>query len=74
MMQRLEDNAADAANIPAYPIQNALTGALRRASAQAGRADYLSLWAGQGVGAVRPMPAVDLVGLLAQEWQAASAR
>lgn len=35
--------------VPAYPVQNALTGALRRAAAQAGNADYLSLWAGQGV-------------------------
>lgn len=71
MMQRLEADAEDAANIPAYPIQNALTGALRRACAQAGRADYLSLWAGQGVGAVRPMPAAALVEVLVQECRAA---
>lgn len=69
MMKQLE---ADEAAVPAYPVQNALTGALRRAAAQAGRADYLSLWAGQGVAAVRPMPATALVELLAQEWRAAS--
>ena len=72
MMERLEADATDAASIPVYPIQNALTGALRRASAQAGRADYLSLWAGQGVGAVRPLPAAALMALLAQEWRTAA--
>lgn len=69
MMERLQ---GDEATVPAYPIQNALTGALRRAAAQAGRADYLSLWAGQGVGAVRPMPAAALMQVLAQEWRAAT--
>ena len=69
MMERL---SADEAAIPPYPIQNALTGALRRAAAAAGRADYLSLWAGQGVGAARAMPAGELVALLAQEWRAAA--
>ena len=69
MMKQLE---ADEALVPAYPVQNALTGALRRAAAQAGRADYLSMWAGQGVGSVRPMPAAALVQVLVQEWHAAS--
>lgn len=45
MMQALQ---ADEATVPPYPVQNALTGALRRAAAQAGQADCLSLWAGQG--------------------------
>ena len=71
MMQRLQ---GDEATVPAYPVQNALTGALRRAAAEAGRTDYLSLWAGQGVGAVRPMPAAALVQVLAQEWRTAAAR
>lgn len=71
MMERL---AADEAAIPPYPIQNALTGALRRAAGVQGRADYLSLWAGQGVGAARVVPAGELVALLAQEWCAATAR
>ena len=70
MMDRLQ---ADEATVPAYPVQNALTGALRRASAEAGRADHLSLWAGQGVAAVRPMPAGDLVAALEAEWRAALA-
>jgi len=54
-------------------VQNALTGALRRASAEAGRADHLSLWAGQGVAAVRPMPAAALVAALEAEWRTALA-
>lgn len=70
MMEKLR---ADETAVPPYPVQNALTGALRRASAQAGRADHLSLWAGQGVAKVRPMPAAALVALLAQEWRAAMA-
>lgn len=61
------------ASVPAYPVQNALTGPLRRAAAQAGRADYLSMWAGQGVAAARPLPAAALVALLEQEWRAACA-
>lgn len=70
LMARLH---ADEAQVPAYPVQNALTGALRKACAQAGRADYLSLWAGQGVGAVRPMQAAALMAVLEQEWRAARA-
>lgn len=70
MMERL---AADEATVPAYPVQNALTGALRRTAAEAGNADYLSLWAGQGVAAVRPMPAAALVAQLHAEWRAACA-
>ncbi len=62
-MERL---TADETAIPAYPIQNALTGALRKASAAADRADYLALWAGQGVGMARAIPAGELVALLAR--------
>ena len=71
MIQRL---AADEAAVPAYPVQNALTGALRRAAAAQGRADYLSLWAGQGVAATRALPARELLAVLEQEWRAAAGR
>ena len=67
----MEAMAADEANVPAYPVQNALTGVLRRAAAAQGRASHLSLWAGQGVAAVRPQPAAQLVATLAEEWRAA---
>ncbi len=59
--------------LPAYPVQNALTGELRAASAKAGSADALSLWAGQGVNAIREMPTADLVRLLWDEAKASFA-
>jgi nitronate monooxygenase len=60
-------------DVPAYPVQNALTGELRAASAKAGSADALSLWAGQGVNAIRERPAADLVRLLWDETREALA-
>jgi nitronate monooxygenase len=68
MMERLH---ADERTVPAYPVQNALTGPLRRAAHQAGRKDYLSLWAGQGVAQARPLPARELMAELEREWRAA---
>lgn len=47
--------------IPPYPIQNALTAELRAANAKAGRSDMLSLWAGQGVHAIREGRTANLV-------------
>lgn len=69
MMEKLSAFEHD---IPEYPVQNALTGALRKAAAAAGRADYLSLWAGQGVASTRAMPAEQLVQKLASELAAAT--
>jgi nitronate monooxygenase len=46
---------------------NALTRDLRRVAAEQGDASVLSLWAGQGVGLVREMPAGELVAVLAEE-------
>ncbi len=57
--------AADA--ILPFPLQNALTRPLRAAAAQAGRAEFLSLWAGQGVRLARRGPAGALVARLAAE-------
>jgi nitronate monooxygenase len=53
--------------IPAYPIQNALTQDLRAASAKANSPDALSLWAGQAVKLARPSKAGELTTLLWQE-------
>jgi nitronate monooxygenase len=47
-----------------YPLQNGLTRPMRTAAAQQGLADYLSLWAGQGVARACAMPAGDLVASL----------
>lgn len=41
-------------DVPAYPVQNALTQELRAASARADSAEAMSLWAGQAVRLARP--------------------
>lgn len=60
--------------LPPYPVMNALTRPLRRAAAAAGRPEFLSLWAGHGVGSVRELPAGELVGQLERETDAAVTR
>jgi nitronate monooxygenase len=50
--------------IPAYPVQNALTQELRAAATKAHSPDVLSLWAGQGVGLARPGGAADITAAL----------
>lgn len=57
--------------VPDYPLQNALTGPIRKAAARSGQSGYLSLWAGQGVGMSRVLPAAELLLSLDQEWRAA---
>jgi nitronate monooxygenase len=44
-----------------YPLQNALTRAMRTAAARRGEPGFLSLWAGTGVAQARALPAADLV-------------
>jgi nitronate monooxygenase len=62
------------APVPDYPVMNALTRELRSRAATLGRADLLSLWAGQGVGLGREMPAGELVRALVSEVEAVLAR
>jgi nitronate monooxygenase len=63
-----EVDRADATEaILPFPLQNALTRPLRNAAAQQGRADYLSLWAGQGMRLARRQPAAALIARLAHE-------
>ena len=64
-----DDNA-----ILPFPLQNSLTRPLRAAAARAGRAEFLSLWAGQGVRLARRQPAAALVARLAAETEAALRR
>ena len=47
--------------------QNDLTRPMRNASGQQGVAEFISLWAGQGVARSRAMPAADLVRTLIEE-------
>jgi len=56
-----------------FPVQNALTRAMRTAAAKADNPGYLSLWAGQGVARARSMPAGELVRVLMQEANSAAA-
>jgi nitronate monooxygenase len=57
-----------------FPLQNALTRPLRNAAAKQGKAEYLSLWAGQGVRLARRQSAATLIARLVQETDAAIAR
>lgn len=56
--------------VPAYPVQNALTGAIRTEAARRGDTEWMSLWCGSGVGRARGMPAAKLVETLLKEMQA----
>jgi nitronate monooxygenase len=53
--------APHAADMPAYPVTNALTGPLRAAAAEQGKPDLMSMWAGQGAALARGGDAGDLV-------------
>jgi nitronate monooxygenase len=54
-------------DVPAYPVQNALTADLRQAAMKQNRMEYYSMWAGQGAGMSRAMPAAELVAKLVDE-------
>ena len=63
--------AAHANEMPAYPVQNALTGAMRAAAGRANLPQYMSLWAGQGVAMSRGLPAAELMQRLERELRGA---
>jgi nitronate monooxygenase len=50
-----------------YPLQNALTRAMRTEAARRGASGFLSLWAGRGVARARELPAGELVKQLVKE-------
>lgn len=50
-----------------YPIQNALTSAMRREAGQKNMADFMSMWAGQGVNLCKKLPAAQLIRELNNE-------
>ncbi len=70
---RFIDSMEGAPVLP-YPLQNSMTADLRREAARAGRADLLSLWAGQGAPMSRVRPAGDLLRDLVREAEAALGR
>jgi len=59
-----------AGDIPEYPIQNRLTLDIRAAANAQGRAEYVSLWAGQGAGLAGTEPAGEVVRRLQRELEA----
>jgi nitronate monooxygenase len=60
----------DGADLPAFPQPNAASRPMRQAAAKAGRADFISLWAGQALAVNRaPGSAAALVAALAQGWR-----
>jgi len=66
LMREVERADASEAILP-YPLQNALTRPLRNVAAKQGRAEFLSLWAGQGVRLARRQSAATLIARLANE-------
>jgi nitronate monooxygenase len=56
--------------VPAYPVQNALTGSIRSEAARRGDTEWMSLWCGSSVNRARGMPAGRLVETLVKEMQA----
>lgn len=63
---RFIEEMADA-EVPDYPVQNALTKDIRQAGGHQGRPDYMSMWAGQGTRLSRKMTAELLVKTLVEE-------
>jgi nitronate monooxygenase len=70
IVNRFMDEIDARGDIPAYPIQNKLTAELRAAAAAQGRAEYLSLWAGQAAGLAQAQPAGTIVRRLAADVEA----
>lgn len=71
---RFMEEVDAAGDILPFPIQNALTRPMRTAAGTQGNAEFLSLWAGQGIRLARPGASGDLVRRLAAETDAAIAR
>ncbi len=53
--------------VPAYPVQNALTGSIRAAAATSGDTELMSLWAGAEVGRARALSVAQLMQTLVAE-------
>jgi nitronate monooxygenase len=70
---RIAEELADLPATVPYPVLNAMTRDVRRRAAELGRPEFLSLWAGTGVAAIRELPAAALVERLAAETDAAFA-
>jgi nitronate monooxygenase len=65
-MSEIDRNQGENGILP-FPLQNAATRPLRKEAAKQGRAEFLSLWAGQGVRLARRQSAQDLIVRSARE-------
>jgi nitronate monooxygenase len=66
--------AAAEADVPGYPVQNALMMPIRRAAAERGDPDRLNLWSGQSAALTRPRDAAEYLDTLVREAGEALAR
>jgi nitronate monooxygenase len=69
LMTEVESGDANEAILP-FPLQNGVTRPLRSAAAKQGRAEFLSLWAGQGMRMARRQTAAELIARLVRETNA----
>lgn len=64
----------DPEEVAPYPFQNAMTRDIRAAAAEQGRAEFLSLWAGQAAILAKAKPAADIVADLMTECRQSARR
>ena len=69
-MTEVEKDGSPDSILP-FPLQNKLTRPLRTKAAQQGQAEFLSLWAGQGLRLARRQPAAQLIARLKDEMETA---
>ena len=59
--QFMQVMATVADQVPAYPVQNALTASIRAAAGKSNNPEWMSMWCGQGVARARAMGANELM-------------
>ena len=69
-MSEVEKGGSPPTILP-FPLQNQLTRPLRTMAAKQGRAEFLSLWAGQGLRLAHRQPAAELIARLKDEMETA---
>ena len=62
----IEEMSSHEVELPPYPIHNWFTQSIRRAAAEAGRPEYLSLWAGQCAALIERAPAAEVLATLVE--------
>jgi nitronate monooxygenase len=66
----MREMLASEKSLPDFPILNTLTGPMRKASAEAGNPDFVSLWSGQAAALNKTLPAGELLEALVAETEA----